>query len=68
MPFLGCEGDRMMYRCDACPAVFQMGRGRYDGTYLVEVDMTVCRACGPDDKSDRARVEAVVRLRGRAGQ
>lgn len=65
MPFKEMIGNKAMYSCDACPSVFQMGQGRYEGTYLHELDITVCRACGPDDQSVRARQEAVSRLRFR---
>jgi hypothetical protein len=63
MPLKEIIGNKAMYTCDACSADFQMGQGRYEGTYLGEIDMTVCRACGPDDNTVQARAAAVNRLR-----
>jgi hypothetical protein len=66
MPFKEIIGNKVMHTCDACSTVFQMGQGLYEGTNLREIEMTVCRACGPDDMSDRARKAAIERLRFRA--
>ena len=63
MPFVRIDGNRVIYSCDACGSEFQQGQGRYEGTFLSEIDMTVCGPCGPDSKSERDRQEAIRRLR-----
>lgn len=62
MPFSHIEGSKVMYTCDACGQPFQQGQGRYEGTHLHELNITVCRGCGPDDMSVRSRNEALARL------
>lgn len=63
MAFKELVGDKLIYACDACGTPFQMGQGRYEGTFLGEIGVHACPACGPDNKSAGARAQALARLR-----
>ncbi|PPE79647.1 hypothetical protein C3941_11120 [Kaistia algarum] len=57
----------LMQTCANCGVQFQFGPHRYDGTCLGEIDVMVCDLCGPEDRSDRARREAIDRIGRRLG-
>jgi len=64
MSFEKVEGSKVLYLCDSCGRRIQMGQGRYEGTYVAELEGTYCKACFPAEPfSPQDRSEEIRRLR-----